>query len=310
MAHGDVATMLAAHGLPTGVPAAFADSLSGSVIERVGDAHVLKRMNPAHDWIMTALADPGWSVRVWASGLLDALPDSVETAYVDCAHDGDGWAVLLRDVGAALVPEGDAPISHEDNEAFLRTMRSTHRALDSWPGDGLLDLATRLREFDPAHLRGCGLLGRHPVPPLVVDGWARLADEALLPPDVRSVVADLVDDSRPLRDALARLPQTVVHGDWKLGNLGRTPDGRVVLLDWQVVGPAPGCIDLGWYLAVNSRRLPVSKEDCLELSSPWSGREMALGLLCGFLQLGWNKCDEPDELAWWGDWVREGARLL
>jgi hypothetical protein len=308
LVHPDVATMLDVHGLPAGRRADFADSRSGALFERVGDRHVLKRMQPGRDWIMTVLGDPGWSVRAWESGLIAALPATIDTAYVSCARDGDGWAVLLDDVGEHLVPEGHEPISADDNAAFLRAMRATHSAWRGLRGTALLDLPTRLREFDPASMGP--VLGVHPVPQLVVDGWAALPDAAGLPDAARPVLRALSADRGPLVRALQTLPQTVTHGDWKLGNLGRRPDGRVLLLDWQVVGPAPAATDLGWYLAVNSRRLPVSREECIELSGPWSPDELALGLLYGIVQLGWNKVTEPDELAWWGEWVVRAAALL
>jgi hypothetical protein len=133
-------------------------------------------------------------------------------------------------------------------------------------------------------------------------------------------------------------PQTVLHGDCKLGNFGLTHElvPRVVLIDWAMVGPGPGAFDLAWYLAVNSARLPVSKEACIEtyraalgdalgprFSESWWERQLALSLLGGFLLAGWQKAlgafggTEPStverelaEVGWWSARALEGARLL
>jgi aminoglycoside phosphotransferase (APT) family kinase protein len=32
--------------------------------------------------------------------------------------------------------------------------------------------------------------------------------------------------------AFGETPATLIHGDWKFGNLGAHPDGRTILLDW------------------------------------------------------------------------------
>lgn len=76
---------------------------------------------------------------------------------------------------------------------------------------------------------------------LMPDGWACFAQRA---PRVAEVVFALQDDPTPLVAALATTPQTLVHGDWKAGNLGRDPDGRTILLDWAVPGIAPPCVDI------------------------------------------------------------------
>lgn len=38
---------------------------------------------------------------------------------------------------------------------------------------------------------------------------------------------------------LRRLPPTLIHGDFHIGNLGRDPDGTVVAIDWAHAGIAP-----------------------------------------------------------------------
>ena len=101
---------------------------------------------------------------------------------------------------------------------------------------------------------------RDPVPPAVADGWRRLDEQ--YPADARRL-RKLAADPWPLVDALQAGPQTFIHSDWKLGNLGRE-GSRTILLDWDRTGEAPPLVDLAWYLAVNCDRLPESKEDTID----------------------------------------------
>ena len=70
-------------------------------------------------------------------------------------------------------------------------------------------------------------------------------------------------DPGPLVQALETTPQTLVMGNWKLDNLGTDPEGRTILLDWEMPGRGPALTDLAWYLAINCRRLPHSKEEAI-----------------------------------------------
>ena len=114
---------------------------------------------------------------------------------------------------------------------------------------------------------------------------------------------------------------TFLHGDWKMGNLGYRPDGRVVLLDWDRPSIGPPAADLAWYLAVNCDRLPETKDevltsyrDALEqrgwTTDPWWERQVTLALLGAFLQLGWSKAGQDEELAWWAPVVHAARRML
>jgi hypothetical protein len=164
-----------------------------------------------------------------------------------------------------------------------------------------------------------------------------LSNTELLALDVARIIGALLDDPEPLCAALRRYPQTLIHGDWKFGNMGLTaaPERRVVLLDWDRVGEGPAALDLAWYLAVNSARLPERKEDSIAryraalaarlggaFSDDWWAPQLDLCLLGGFVQLGWPKllgamlgdeatrARERAELDWWAARVRVGARRL
>jgi thiamine kinase-like enzyme len=146
------------------------------------------------------------------------------------------------------------------------------------------------------------------VPPAVADGWRRLDEE--YPADARRL-RKLAADPWPLVDALQAGPQTFIHSDWKLGNLGRE-GSRTILLDWDRTGEAPPLVDLAWYLAVNCDRLPESKEDTIDAyrvslessgiaTASWWADQLAPALAGAFLQLAWAKTGDATEFGWWSE---------
>ncbi len=160
----------------------------------------------------------------------------------------------------------------------------------------------------------------HLVPRLVAQGWPLLEEVA---PALARVVVPLVHEPAPLVDALATTPQTFVHGNWKLDNLGTDDDGRTVLLDWELPGRGAAASDLAWYLAINCRRLPTTKEQTIVsyraalerhgvATEPWWDRQLGLCLIGAMVQFGWEKAlgGYDDELAWWEEQVVQAAPLL
>jgi hypothetical protein len=139
---------------------------------------------------------------------------------------------------------------------------------------------------------------------------------------MRELVGELRRAPWRLAEALGATPSTLLQGDWKLGNLGTRPDGRTILLDWAYPGEGPACHDLAWYLALNRARLPETKADAIgrfrrELqrrgvsTGGWWERQLGLCLLGALVQFGWEKAlGDVDELGWWVDAARDGARWL
>lgn len=327
---------------------ATVDGLSEVPLERIAtsgpggtSSFVLKRFAYASDWVMRATGDTrGRAVQAWTSGLLDRLPGSIEHAILACAHDGPGWAVLMRDVGRTLVAPGDTAIITSEQEHFLAHMAAMHTTLweqRQWdrPDLGFCSLRQRYAALTPATARRADIAS-YAVPRMIASGWDLL--EEAVAPGVAAVVRPLLDDPRALCRALTAYPGTVIHGDWKLGNLGRTDGGQdrqTVLLDWAMVGFAPPAVDLAWYLAVNSARLPVSREATIEtftrclrdtlvdrFEHAWWESQLDLALLGAFVQLGWSKIlgalrgdarvrqREQEELHWWSERLLRGASRL
>ncbi len=311
-------------------PMQTADSKSGARFERVtigGRPHVVKYLHVDDDWIMRSSGDVGCRpLLVWRSGLLDRVPDCIDHTVVGAAsglgRNGWGVALLMRDVSRWLVPEGDTPVPLSQHLGFLDHMAALHATFWGWsPSVELTPPHHRYLEFSPESMALEGRRGwPDQVPPLIIEGWKRFA--AVAGP-VSAPVADLVHDPSPLVAALGNAPQTLLHGDWKMGNLGTLPDGRTVLLDWALPGQGCPVADLTWYLALNSARLPQPKEAAIDAyraalgrhgieTDGWWDRARDLTLLGSVVNFGWEKAlgGPGPELAWWLARAEEGLRWL
>jgi hypothetical protein len=284
---------------------------------------ILKRLNPKWDWLMQVTEDTRCrSVTLWSQGIFDDLPDTADTATIACAHDEDGYAILMRAVGDRLVT--NQHFSEAQNATFVDSLAAMHaRFLEPAPAEARAAAGGRSRLADPA----LGLCHIHDVfrmfSPVAAgrfaaldrdihhrihEGWQRVAE--VMPADVTEVIMPIVSDPGQLVDRLAQFPHTLVHGDYRHSNLG-WDYGRTIMLDWQLATYGPPAIDLGRYIGANSPFLPVSKEEILtdyrrrleehledesnraadrphltDLDSWWEP-QLYLGLLGGFIQDGW-----------------------
>jgi hypothetical protein len=307
------------------------DARSPAGFERVeidGERCVVKYVHPDFDFTMRVSGDLGCRPRrVWEAGLMDLAPATIDHAMLGVARWGrNGWgaALLMRDVSGDLPVLGDEPVSEEMHAAFLDGIAALAAPLWDYQGDmGLLPHRLRWAWFGREQLAGEERLGfPEAVPRIATEGWQRFAERAA--PDVLEAVEALRRDTSPLSDALLATPQTFVHGDWKIGNLGRAQDGRVVLLDWAYPGEGPVCHELAWYLALNRSRIPRghSKESTIDdfrgalerhgiSTDGWWDRQLRLCLAGGLVQFGWEKALGPDdELDWWIDAARPGLDAL
>jgi hypothetical protein len=303
------------------------DGKSDVPMERVvigGASYVTKSISPRFDWISRATGDYGCrAMACWRDGLFDRLPDCLDHAVVAVAHEPETLTttLLMHDVSQWLVPEGDDVIAAEQHRRFIDHMAQLHAAFwgrsDELPM--LTPMTSRFLALTPLTTEvEAALGGDSEVPSILASCWDALDAAA---PEAARVARRLAADPWPLVSALDATPQTFVHADWKMGNLGSHPDGRTILLDWQWPGTAPPCLDLTWYLAINAARLPESKEasiqgyrEALERhgvdTRGWFERQLALCVLGSFVQLGWNKATDPSELGWWAAQVPEIARAL
>lgn len=295
---------------------------SGARLERLtigGHRYVLKHLDLASDWTMRASGSlRGAPLELWERGILGRLPECINQPIVGVMREpaagpgpAGGCALLMRDVSQWLVPVSDEPIPAWQHQRFLEHMAALHAAF--WGCGSELEVIPvmhRYLELSPWLPVAESAIGSgHLVPKLVGEGWPLLAQVA---PAAARVVLPLARDPGPLVEALAATPQTFVHSNWKLDNLGTDDAGRTIVLDWEQPGRGAALSDLAWYLAINCRRLPRSKEDSIAAyrealqahgidTGAWWDQQLALCLLGALVQFGWEKAlgGYDEELAWW-----------
>ena len=302
-------------------------------MERVvidGRPYVLKHLDLAEDWTMRASGDlRGAPLTLWERGILDRLPDCLNQPIVAVAREpgtgpapSGGCVLLMHDVSRWLVPATDEPVTLAQHLSFLRHMAALHAAF--WDCGAECDVVPPCtatwscpRGWDTPRRRSARITWCRNWSPRAGRCWPR----SRRPP--RRWSTPLAHDPGPLVQALAATPQTFVHSNWKLDNLGTDDAGRTVLLDWEQPGRGAALSDLAWYLAINCRRLPQDKqaaigayrdalEECGIDTAPWWERQLALCLLGALVQFGWEKAlgGYDEELAWWESQAVAAQRFL
>lgn len=309
----DAASMLRAHGI-AGDETPFAhEGYSGATMTRIeqqGRRYVVKRVSRTLDWIIQMTSDHAMrEAQIAASGVLSSLAPAVRSPSIAAARDGDGFALLMRDLTPHLLPrDGLVPAAMFD--FILQRTAQMHAlfweappAID--PGwCGLRERVLMLSEAAGERLRSAGLMELG-----FASGWERF--HAAAPPEASALIRRLHEDPAPLLGALDMLPPTLLHNDVKIGNLAI--EGETLwLFDWALAGIGPVASELGWLLAVNSSRLPWTLDETVERyaahlrsalgrrfdAAMWE-RQRAAAYVCGLVMLGWGKAGDSGELAWW-----------
>jgi hypothetical protein len=261
--------------------------------------------------------------QIWRACIMDRVPACIDHAVVAMELDGVGedalLSILMRDVGAYLVPEGDTVVTESQHAGFIDHLAQLSEAFwgfEDTTGD-LTTMEERVRFFDLPNVARELAVADPPGPIVAADaGWSALAGRS---PLLFELAQHVWDDPTVLTSALATTPTTFLHGDWKMGNLGSHPGGRTVLLDWAYPGAGPACWDLCWYLALNRARLPESKETTIERfraalelhgigTDGWFDRQLDLCTIGIMVTFGWEKAlGDEEELRWWEHQVDRAA---
>jgi len=244
---------------------------SGATFEKVEVAlgngtnrsFVLKHVRPKTDWTAPLTGDT-----VAREGLLlerESLAPAWEIFASPCvawARDDDELALLMQDLGEHLVPDVREPITAEMEARLLGSLAKLHARFWDLPpehADGLTAPATLAGLLLPP--RAAAEHARAPAHPLfarVHAGW-RIAESRLSPAAWRLVRAA----DRALLAKSEGLPMTLVHGDAKVANFAAFPDGRIAAFDWALTGRAPIAVEIGYWLAINARRVAETRDAAL-----------------------------------------------
>jgi hypothetical protein len=318
------------------------DGWSGARLTRLvratDDARfVLKRDRFSDDWICRATRDVSLREARFAAWM-PPLPGRVVAPFLGVARDGDGYALLMPDLTGSLF-QWEQPIDEPALDRVLSAVAGFHlgsieiadkdAGATDFPWCPLPERLLLLSRPMADRYASEGL----PVGPIFLRGWD--AFDRLAPAAARELIDALSSEPGPLLHALARLPSTLLHGDLKLANLGFLPDGRMPLIDWQLVTVGPVAVDMGWFLVSNSADLPVEPEEVMrrygrerDALSPGAGGDIDgsagaqedLAYLVGLLLRGWRKGLDAEagvvlpsgrtaseDLAWWCDRAVESA---
>lgn len=298
---------------------------SGAGLERIrladGRALVVKRVAPGVDFTLDLTGGgPGREYLLWQSGTLDRLPPGVGHAVVDAWLEGETTVVVMRDLGDAVLT-WESRLSRDRAFWVMERLGALHRRFLGDPPAGLAPLDLVLSLFAPRRIRGLAAQGSR-LMTLACRGWETFAD--LVPADVADPVLALLDDVRPLADALAAGPLTMAHGDAATVNMAVEGDD-LVLIDWAMPTAAPGALDVARFVAGCASVVEPSREELLAAYQRAAGpacdeTTLRLALLSGLVWLGWNKALDaaahPDpatrqrekaDLDWW---VRQARTTL
>ncbi|GAA2357056.1 hypothetical protein Cme02nite_50540 [Catellatospora methionotrophica] len=311
--------LLSAHGVTAaGWSEANQQGFSGARIyrnaDRPGVPFVIKVTAADTDWIMRATGDRRCREAVLAeAGGIGGGP--VTSPAIGAARDGDVCSILMHDIGDQLLP--NAPLTAGQLDVVLRAVSGLHALTPPVTADvPWCSVRDRVTLFLPDERKLAGFR----IADDILRGWELFFQYA--PGDVGDLVRALFDDTGPLEAALGELPDSLLHGDLKLDNIGLRPDGGLSLIDWSMPLIAPAAVDLGWFLAMNSRVLPVpvpaalaAYTSCSTIERGLHERHESLTVLCGLLIRGWRKAldaaaGEPGELRWWCERAAAAATLL
>ncbi len=170
-----------------------------------------------------------------------------EAYYVLCETSEDEaveeqYLMLLEDLSSLTLGDQVAGVSVDQAEAALVGLAGHHARF--WNGAGLENAP-----FVPP-INGALNKNGQAIYEASLPGFKEVFGSAVLPEMMPA--ADAYTAAQPgLLDALAAMPHTLVHFDYRADNLFFEPDGTVVVIDWQSISKGGGAADVAYFLSQN-----------------------------------------------------------
>lgn len=296
---------------------------SGARIYRLIDAArnrrwILKKTSMNWDWIMRATEDVQGREQTVAA-LLTLRGNGVRSVAISGFREGSNCYTLMRDVSEFLI--GRRPITEAEFDAVIEGMAALHAIVPSHPL--MIPWCPVKQRLSLLSQQGIGIVRDHGPDWLAREldrGWTLFFDQA--PGSVVEIIRSILHDFVILERALQKLPSRLLHGDLKFDNVGLDSSHCMLLIDWAMLMYAPPAVELGWFMAINSKQINISFDDVLAIyfdkapiDSALRPCYQALAALCGLLLRGWRKALDADagdasELRWWCEWALEAQRFL
>ncbi len=181
----------------------------------------------------------------------------------------------IREVGfyRELAAESPIRVPHchfgavdEETHQFVLVLEDvgSYRAVSQVEGMGRADAEQAVDELAAWHAhwwgkagpiveRGTAVTIRDPIypmllPPVFSDGWAKVRGAMSVPRSVETVADGWVEALPQMLGSLGTAQSTLVHGDYRADNMFFDDGGRVVLLDFQVIGESVPVGDLAYFV--------------------------------------------------------------
>ncbi len=318
------------------------EGFSGNSLEKIiaigpngeTESYILKHFDIEGDWLMRLTHDAQVrEVALFLNGVYQKLPENCIVPILAAAKENNSWATLMEDVSDLLVPSGDAKVSAEDIKGHMEHLAELHAKFmkdESFkdPKFGLCSALDWIMMLSPDVGRNEIAAGtENDISGMLSSAWENFYK--VFPPDAVQIIKGLQSDIEPLLNELKEAPHTFLHGDYKYANIGSTDSSspKTIMLDWGMALYASPLLELGWFLAINSAKLSISKEEVIQsyrdsfakfgfsyADSVWD-RLLTLGLVSNMLRLGWAKslganAEDPEvkdremaEVNWWAEQI-------
>ncbi len=318
------------------------EGFSGNSLEKITafdvdgqqTSYVLKHFDFNGDWLMRLTHDDKVrEVALYLHGVYDKLPENIVVPILAAAKENNSWATLMEDVSEFLVPSGDVAVSSEDIKRHMDHAAELHAKYmgDESFKDPKFSLSSELdwiMMLSPEVGRNEVASGRaNDISGMLEGAWETFY--SVFPPEAVEIIKDLQEDIEPLLNELKQGPYTLLQGDYKYANLGTVNHSvpRTIMIDWGMSIYASPLIEVTWFLAINSAKLSISKEEVVQSyrdslakygysyeDHVWD-RLFTLGIVSNMLRLGWAKAlgagaEDPDvsaremaEVQWWAEQI-------
>lgn len=217
-------------------------------------------------------------VRFFAELAADA-PVRVPASYHGEVDEASSrFVVVMEDMGSMRTVDQIAGMDVADAEHAVDELAAWHAR---WWGraDALAASGTTVSLGDPMYP---ALL-----PMVFAEGWEKVTGAMHVPAPILAVGERYAGAIEGLLRDLSEAPTTMLHGDYRADNMLFDADGRVALLDFQLIGTGRGVYDLA-YFVTQSLSAETAADQEAALFERWISGLREAGVAAGDLSGAWE----------------------